>query len=167
MGLNEVLALLIAVCVHELGHLLAIYMLGLRVTGLHLELSGLRIDYAGISSTAKNVLTAFAGPMAGILYFMTGLFVAEKTGNFVLMFSAKLSIVYSCFNLLPMLPLDGGRILTAIAESLLGGDEAGKLSSVVSTIFGLAFLILGLFCMLQGEGSGMFAAGLWLLLLQN
>ena len=153
----------IAVLIHELGHLVAICVLGLHVKGFDFEISGLKIVYSGLSNWLKDFIIAVSGPLFGLAYYLS----LSGTGMHVCNLSAKISALYSLFNLIPVLPLDGGRMMLSAAAAMLDEEESIKLTSKISLCLSMALSALGLGLMLFGEGSAMFAAGIWLLLLQK
>jgi Zn-dependent protease len=67
-----------------------------------------------------EVLVAFAGPGINfILAFISALLLhanpqGETFGNDILMMSFRVNIILGAFNLFPLLPLDGGRIIAGI-----------------------------------------------------
>ena len=100
-----ILPLLLAVCIHEAGHIIAIFMLGGTIHSLTVNAGGLKISYTSDSlSYKKDLICAFAGPAFGML----SAFVASRLGFNVY---AGISLCINTFNLYPVRPLDGGRIL--------------------------------------------------------
>lgn len=94
--------LALAVAVHELGHVAALVLCGTEIYGLRMEACGLALRCAPPEGAVRTVAAALAGPAAGAGLFciLRGLGCPE---------GADLSLLYSCVNLLPVLPLDGGR----------------------------------------------------------
>ena len=149
MGL--IAALLPAVAVHELGHAAVLRRCGARVTGLELELTGLRMDYAGPLSPGEEALAALAGPLAGLGWTL----LARALPGTYFHRSAAASLCLTALNLLPVLPLDGGRALSALA----GERRAGTVSRCCAALFTAA----GAAAALLGRSSLILpAAGLWL-----
>ena len=81
----------------------------------------------------------------------------------MLALSAGVSLLLSLFNLLPILPLDGGRIFSIIAAELLGGRRGDALTKGVSLTLATALLLAGTLLMWRGEGTALMLAALWLL----
>lgn len=161
ISLELFVSILVAVLVHEAGHIVAIYTNGMKVSSIKVELSGLKISYNGDGLGTSDLVSVLAGPIAGIIYF----FVADKCLNFPYL-SAELSLLYSIFNLLPVFPLDGGRAMLIISEKVFGEDGQSYVRQL-SKVFCAIFLLLGLLCFLMGEGGALFASGVWLLIMQN
>ena len=155
-------ALALPVAAHELSHVLALRLLGRRVTGFRLDAQGLCIDCTGGSALSDAVI-ALAGPLGGAAYA----FAADRAGTDWLAQSAGVSLLLSAFNLLPILPLDGGRVFCALCERSMRGDRAQKLYGTVSGVL-LALLLIGGAILAAWEKSTVpLAAALWLLLLRN
>jgi len=156
-------ALLPCVLVHELGHLAALRLLRIPVRRLTLELSGLRIDCAGAPGTAQDCLAALAGPAAGLLYALLLNRLGHALGSRGALLSAGISLLLSAFNLLPVPPLDGGRVFAALSASLLGAEAGERLTRCVGLLGAALVLSAGAWLCLRGRGPALAAAGLFLL----
>lgn len=118
----------LAACVlHELGHIAAAAAFGGRVERLSLTVVGaeLRIDYYIPLTYVQDSLVALAGPGANLL--AGGLFLAL---NWELV--AALTLAVGIFNLLPILPLDGGRVVYGLIADRLDPDWAERLMTALS-----------------------------------
>ena len=65
---DKLLAVLLPVLVHELGHILALRLLGLRICHFRVEMKGLCIGYRGYAGALGHTLAAAAGPAFGLFY---------------------------------------------------------------------------------------------------
>ncbi|MCM1149774.1 MAG: site-2 protease family protein, partial [Butyricicoccus sp.] len=118
---------------------------------LRLDIFGLRLDYSGRLGRMASLCAALAGPVAGLLYA----FPAMRAVGQGLKMSGAISLLLSGFNLLPALPLDGGRVL-----ALLCGTRAVRACSRVTALLLMAAGLWALFA--HGSLSLLFAGG-WLL----
>lgn len=163
----DVAAVLLPVAVHELGHLFALWLLGLPLRGFRIELRGLCIEYGGSAGALAQALAAAAGPLAGIVFA----FAASRVGNRLesdwLCLTAGVSLLLSLFNLLPALPLDGGTILLHLSTAVLGDKRGARLTEAAGLIVGAALLGGGFHLMLHGKGAALPLAAIWLLLAQE
>lgn len=121
---------------HELCHIWAVRALGGRVEGAAFTAGGAVLDISGLSSGAE-ALAAAAGPL----------------GSFLLLLLVRIcpalalcAFVQGCFNLLPVYPLDGGRILVCAMEHLGYGARSGLIRTLAAwiTLICVAFLFLRL-----------------------
>jgi len=166
--LMALLQALFAICVHELSHAVVSYGLGVRVRSLELLPFGAvaRLDRQGMAESAELAIAA-AGPLAsllvaGVTAVMAGLFsgVAVQTEAFL-----TYNIVLAAVNLLPALPLDGGRILRAVLQRRCSFRTASLIPSVLGILFGAGFLVLTVMCAKQGVRNLTFPTmGVFLLL---
>jgi len=159
-------ALLPAVLMHEMGHVLAMLFFGARPLRLSATLSGLYIDYSGTISEKQELTTALAGPAAGLLFSFLCAGLGRRWGNDYLTLVAGLGMVLNIFNLLPALPLDGGRALGFALRFLFGEKKANSLLRGISLITVLTVTLFGLYFTARGFGIALFAAGLWLFMAQ-
>jgi Zn-dependent protease len=171
-----------SVVVHELGHAVVARRNGISIAGIDLWLFGglarmrsearspgvdFRIAAAGPLVTLVVVLVAVGGGLAlvGLDGFRAALSLRPESGGagaaaaVVLGYLAQINALLLVFNLLPGLPLDGGRIARAIAWKLTG-DRARATRIAAGLGRGFSFLLIGvgIFAAVQGA----LIAGLWL-----
>ena len=164
---RELLALMPAILVHELGHAAAILALGLRLYSFRAETGGFRLDYAGETSPLGHARIAAAGPAAGLAYAFLASFLWRETGEDWLVLSAGISLLLSLFNLLPAPPLDGGRILAPLLCAALGSRGGERICRILGFGVGIGLCVCGLAFALQGKGAAPLLPGLWLLLRED
>ena len=130
LPLRWLLAAMVAAFIHELGHYTAVRLLGGSVYGIKFGISGAVMEASDLPKWAELVCV-IAGPLAGLLLgLMYPCFPV----------TAICAVAQSIYNLLPIYPLDGGRILRS-AVLMLGGTEY---CCVVIQRF--AFVLLLLLC---------------------
>lgn len=103
-------AMLPPVILHELGHWICVRLCGGAVRSLRLDVTGFCMDVTPMSCTRDEVLCAAAGPLAGLAWIPVALWIGGDWGYE----SAAAALVVNIFNLLPALPLDGGKILLSL-----------------------------------------------------
>ena len=163
---SELAAILTPVIVHELGHIVVLRLYGLRIRRISADLRGLCIEYGGLCTPSGHIVSALAGPAAGLAYAFAASCVSQKVSNETLTLSAGVSLLLSLFNLLPIVPLDGGRVFSVAASELLGGRRGDALTKAVGLALSAALLLSGIYLMWKGEGTALTLAALWLLLAQ-
>lgn len=164
---RTITAVLLAAAVHELGHVGALHVLGMRITGFRAELKGFCIDYEGEAGWLGHALAAFAGPLAGLAYALAASAAGHATGEEWFHLTAGISMILSGFNMLPALPLDGGRMLQCGLCAALGEEEGEKIGRMISTVTGTILLAGGIYLMAAGGGIALLLAAIWLLAYQN
>lgn len=151
------------VLTHELGHALAMRLMGVRPIRLTATVSGFSMDYEGILSGKAECLAALAGPAFGLLFSLICSVIGKTLNNDSLLLCAGLGVVLNLFNLLPSLPLDGGRALRGLLSNSQSGD---RLVKFISGLTISALICAGLFMVRNGEGAAIIIAGLWLLVMR-
>lgn len=125
-----VVLLLGSVLIHELAHAVVARRRGVAVQEIAVTLLGGHTRMGGAaSSPATSAVIAVAGPVANIglaaLAWVAATSVPAGVGSFLLESLALANGVVGVFNLVPGLPLDGGRILEALVWRLSGRRETG------------------------------------------
>jgi stage IV sporulation protein FB len=153
-----------AALVHELGHYLALRRCGCRIAGLKLGIAGFSMEYSGSLSYYDEILTAAAGPVAGLALAAAAAVAGGWLWLRVLRELAAVSALLSVFNLLPARPLDGGKILYALTALRFGERAAARTLCVSSCAMILLTLVAGVSVVLRGgNGIALLAAAAWLI----
>lgn len=147
-------AVILPILIHEAAHIAAMKLSGMRINALRLEVSGLCIDYCGFYGYRGQFFIALAGPAAGLVYAYAASFLASRYTSSLLSMSAGVSLLFSLFNLLPALPLDGGRMLEAVF-----GQYGKNTAKYISLCIGLFISGAGAYLMYCRKGAALFIAG--------
>jgi stage IV sporulation protein FB len=147
----EVLALSLALIIHELAHIFTAQSLGIKVQEVRLLPFGARITLDLARATPETeILTALAGPMANfsVAIFMF-LVLNQGVGIGVLNQFTSRQLQLGFFNLIPALPLDGGRIfelwLRERTNFIFASRSAAKAGKVLAgALFIISALSFGL-----------------------
>lgn len=124
---------LLSVTVHEAGHLLAAKLLRVSVEAVELRLTGavIRTDSVGYG---KEAWITAAGPAASLLL-----------SAWMLRCRAELAVVaaiHGVMNLLPIYPLDGGRLVRIAAYQILSEHMAETVLGVISAATACIVMLL-------------------------
>lgn len=115
----EMPALITAVCAHELAHIAAARLCGLKVDYIEIMPFGGAAHIRDIYSSPRLrlIFTAVSGPLANLLLATFGAALAwwEALGFAQAAIIVRINMLLMLFNLLPALQLDGGRIFYAMA----------------------------------------------------
>lgn len=121
-------ASLIAAALHEVGHYIAVFLLGGSIHHLKMRACGAVMEVSGLKPPTE-LICLLAGPFAGLLPMLIFRQIPVI---------AICGAIHSVFNLLPIYPLDGGRILKHIILMMGGTDRLYH--SIENCIFILIFL---------------------------
>ncbi len=82
--------------------------------------------------TLKKILIAASGPITNFLCILIGSFSHVSFLGFRQDYVIYANLLIAIFNLLPIYPLDGGRILKGILHILYGRKEAYKYTNIIA-----------------------------------
>ncbi len=156
LGSTAAVGLFLSVIVHELGHAVIARLYGVRVREITLWfLGGLAQFDTMPRQRGAEALVGIAGPVTsvvlavacGLAWRLAG---ASPAVLFVLSYLTVTNAALAVFNLLPALPLDGGRVLRSLLALAMPHVRAtrvtGAVGSVVAVLLGVyGFLSLNLF----------------------
>jgi Zn-dependent protease len=148
-SLEFALVLIACLVAHEYGHVKAMQYFGIKTKGIYLIpfVGGLAVSDDKINTRWQDVVISIMGPMFGLIMSLGCWLIYVITDLELFAGAAVLGSLLNLFNLLPILPLDGGHILKSISFSMrswvgLSACMAGiGLGLLVSYIFGLALLV--------------------------
>lgn len=127
--------LLVSVLVHELAHALTAKIFKWPTEKIVLNLWGGHTQFEGFTATpGRSVLVALAGPAANLLLAAAGWLVvsnAELTGvaDILANIFVWANLLIGIFNVLPGLPLDGGRLVESAVWKATGSQEKGTVAA--------------------------------------
>ncbi|WP_412750205.1 site-2 protease family protein [Krasilnikovia sp. M28-CT-15] len=180
VGFGFVLCLLGSVLLHELGHALTARRYGIGVRRITLELLGGWTEMESDAPTPRvDALVSLAGPavslVLGAVSTAAALALPDRTVLAQIAFQlAASNLIVTVFNVLPGLPLDGGRALRAAMWALLRDRNratvvagwAGRVIAATTvlfalslyqlrllTLFGVGFVLLVAFTLGHGAGQ--------------
>ncbi|HEY0255582.1 MAG TPA: M50 family metallopeptidase [Kofleriaceae bacterium] len=133
-----------SVLLHELGHALVARKLNVRVSGIELGFFGGAAKMVELPRTANHELAiAAAGPAVSLILAGLGLGLGAVTHVHLLSWIGITNLILAVFNLIPALPMDGGRMLRALLTRKMDYVRATELSVKVARVTAIAFAIAG------------------------
>lgn len=148
----------IAALLHEIGHIVAAALFGGRVEALSLSAAGaeLRFCYSSGLSYGHECLVALAGPAVNLLFGVPALWLREYL-------PAVVCLSIGVFNLLPILPLDGGRILFNLVAERFGPNVADRVLAVTAGVLIGLLAGFGMIAAMRYANFMLLLLALWLL----
>ena len=177
----ELYALLMAFAFfHEIGHLVCGLMIGVKPESIKINPLGFQIQFRtpvedynkkvknGNEQCIKKILIAIAGPLINIFMIIICLFLPQSLDP------ARKTIAYAnlllaIFNLLPVYPLDGGRILKEMVHILKGKEKSYEIVNTVSKATVITLTVIASIAILSIHNIALLLilAYLWYLMIQN
>ncbi len=164
-GVLATIAFFAALVGHEMGHSLVAIKAGVNVEGITLWLFGGVAELDRSPDSPRDALRiAAAGPAVSAVIGVVALLVSIPTAGLIgstLAWFGFINLLLAAFNLLPAIPMDGGRIYQARLWSKNGNEhEATRKASQLGHRIGGAMVMLGVLEVLLGGTIG----GFWLVM---
>lgn len=141
-----VLALYVSVLIHELAHVAVARRFRMRVRSVTLHLLGGETVIEGESrSPWQELAISIAGPLSSLAIGLAGFAIEPAlsgTAADVMQAVAQVNVLVAIFNMLPGLPLDGGRVFRAIIWQVTGREETGiRIAAWIGRITAVAIVL--------------------------
>ena len=130
--------------IHELGHLLSGILLGMKPKKIEIKPYGVSISFEltpkdynkkigkGNLLELKKIIVALSGPLTNLICII--IFYNINIGVFYNLIIIYSNILLLLFNLIPIYPLDGGRIIKEILHITMGKRKAEKCINIISFV---------------------------------
>lgn len=132
--------------IHELGHLITGICMKLKPNSLKIMPLGISVSFdvlpkdyntkilKGNLLKLKKIFIAFAGPMVNLIIIFLFISAKGKLNEQDRILCIYSNLLIAIFNMLPIYPLDGGRILKGLISLKFGNIQAIKLCNIISNI---------------------------------
>lgn len=154
-------ALLLAALTHELGHCAMLRWLRARVTAVRITALGAEMRIEGRLSYGGEILAAAAGPAVNLLLAPL-LAYGGRLWEMLYLFAGT-QLVLGLFNLLPILPLDGGSMLWNLLAWITEPYTADRVMTAVGFGTAAVLTLAAIWAAWQGGGFFFLLAALGLL----
>lgn len=140
--------LMIFAIIHELGHLVAGLILKFKPEEVKLTPVGLQIRFKidsreynekikeARSLNIKKAIIALAGPLTNLIIavvtIIIGYFNVNIQNTYIYQIIIYANFLIAMFNLIPIYPMDGGRVLKELLKIFIGSKKAYKITYIVS-----------------------------------
>lgn len=158
---------LIFIVTHEAGHVIASVLCSARVYSIRILPVGMNASLEmAVCNRMQRIFIYVSGPavsllLAALCQLLTIFFCEQR--EFVS--GAYINLWLAIFNLLPIIPLDGGKIAIEILANKLGLKRAGKLLRVFSIILSILIILLGICIFINSHFNiSLFIIGIYILI---
>lgn len=134
LPLRWILGAVLAGLIHELGHIAALWLVSGKIKNIHVHIGGCEIE-----TEPLNYRQEFCSVLAG------------PVGSFLLLFFRKVApeaavcgVVQGLYNLIPVWPLDGGRLLQILLYKFLPNNAELVMTLSERLVYALllAFIVI-------------------------
>ncbi|GAA0114288.1 M50 family metallopeptidase [Clostridium senegalense] len=147
LGLNKNLFMGFSiVIIHEFCHYFMARILGFK--GFCIELlpvgAAIKLKDLDEASIKEDILISISGPIGNFILALISLVLYRLYGNIVVKRFLDYNLALGMFNLLPLFPLDGGRVLKDILRTKFLYKKANEIALNISMFCAYIILILGI-----------------------
>jgi Zn-dependent protease len=157
--ISEVLIVFICVLLHELGHALTAIHYKIPIKEIQLlPVGGLTFFKKQPSGPQQEIMVSMAGPLVNIIISLSMIPLLPASSPFwqigkiftnihaanIFQFIYNVNIILAIINLVPALPLDGGKILKGILGLLLSTYKAFQTTLIITRIISILLTFAGL-----------------------
>lgn len=155
--LNYYILFFLSIIIHEFTHGVLGRILGLKVNSVHISITGLSIKFKDFNiSKAKKIIILLAGPIINLLIsVLIYLLFKEKY-----IFFAMCNFILFTFNILPIYPLDGGKVLYEILKDKKRGK---RILNLIEKSFAILLIVICIYFYINFYAIQILFLGIYLL----
>lgn len=129
-----------AALAHELGHLAAMWALGAEISRVRITFGGPVLEYGGAFSGRQELCVLAAGPLGGMLFGLLCFSLHTEYFTYV----GAIALLATLFNLLPVVPMDGGRLMQILLEEVMPETHAAVVMRLMGNLCAVGVVVTGL-----------------------
>lgn len=161
---NSIFYYVVAVTLHEYGHYFFAKHYGYNVDKMIFSLYGAGLYSNNSYKIKHDIIISLAGPLVNLILIIITIslwWIFPTLYMFTYDFMIC-NLVIMLFNLIPIYPLDGGRVLVALSTKKINRKKVVKIHQIVCFGLGLLFLILFLVSIFYKINYNLLFIGLFL-----
>jgi len=143
----EIMITYLVAIFHEFAHVYAARRFGVGINKVEILPFGItaQISETAVKQPHKEVIIALSGPLCNFVMVCVGFFVLQSNtiSSEIAEFFININIAMLILNLLPILPLDGGRVLRAALTGIFGVVKAHNFCVKITRILSIFVVFAG------------------------
>ena len=155
------LTVFFSLALHEFAHSFMAKRLGYIVTAIEIQPFGFIARLDSPPASPQEAIAVYAsGPVLSLLLALSaaGLMQLGRISSPLLMQFSSFNLVLGIVNLIPVLPLDGGRLLVSLFSKGPSAFKAEKFFSSFGIFFGIILMAAGIFLLVHGNKNFTFVS---------
>ncbi|HHW70778.1 MAG TPA: hypothetical protein GX392_05525 [Clostridiales bacterium] len=149
---HMVATIFLVVFIHELAHIIAARICGLEVLEIELYPFGGTIKIGSLLelNPTHEIIISLAGPFINIMISLLCVAIEICMPQITYDNFIRANLLLACFNMLPALPLDGGRAVRAILSRQIGLKRATNIMINGGIVLAIFLIISGIYGVCKG-----------------
>lgn len=137
---------------HELGHIILARILNVPIREINFGAMSIDICKSQIyyeKSFLKKIFLVLGGCIFNFCIYLVLYMIYLATRKIIFMYISVQSLCIGIINILPIESLDGGEVVNLILHRFFGYESAKRISNVISIIFLVPIIFLGIFLVIK------------------
>lgn len=160
---------------HELGHIAIAKKQGARLHSIRIMPIGVNAAIDDLEcNKVQKIMIYLAGPLVNLIFAVISYCICMWKSTPVGLFNDKIMLAISInlwlaiFNLIPIPPLDGGKVLMELLTRRIGLFSANRFINIISVIFSFVIIGIGMVVLIKSRYNASFIfIGVYILFLLN
>lgn len=135
---REIIVFILTIVIHELGHVFVSYLFGWNIKKISFNVYGGFISYDEVidKSFIEELLIALAGFLFQTIFFILSILLYKFNiiDDNILFLVKKYFLSLFLFNLIPIIPLDGSKILSVLLNLFFSYKKSLKILNYISLV---------------------------------
>ncbi len=148
-----------SVTIHELGHIVAVWLSGGKIRKINFTFFGAEIYYGGSMSYVNDIVIGAAGPLTNMCVAIM-VAAAPDFKYFDSELFSGFNLFYAIVNLVPVSVTDGGRILKAVLSLAVEETLAEKTFWALNVVFTAVIDVIGVILLLYYTNPTLIICGI-------
>ena len=159
---NYLLVIITPIIIHELGHIVAAWILNIKISEFSVGILGARLKTGPDQlSYGNEIILALFGPLANFLCVFVGYVIYKKYNFHDTYLFLMTSLLLGAINLLPIKTFDGGRIFESFLSIFLPLGWAVRITYIISLICIITLWLISVyFLLIYSSSLGLFVFSL-------
>lgn len=135
---------LLSIIFHESAHALCAHLCGFTISSMEILPIGAMARIEGLFENSElcEIAIALAGPVASIVIACIGYCLYYYNNVYIYNLIMMVNLSIASVNMMPALPMDGGRVLRAILSNYIGIQRATRISCTIGIYLGIIISVI-------------------------